>query len=58
MKGEGTFVVEIAINITTINGMWATGDVVVHPDPDYYFGRRDRALEKAVELIKSGEARH
>jgi hypothetical protein len=24
---------------------------VVEPDPDYYFGKRDRMLERAIEVL-------
>jgi len=48
----------VRANGDLIDGNGVTPHVVVHPDPDYYFGARDRALEKAVEIIQSGEARH
>jgi|GEM_PF-3499649 hypothetical protein len=40
-----------------IDGKGIEPDFEIHPEPGYYFGTSDRMLDKAVEILKSRQAR-
>jgi C-terminal processing protease CtpA/Prc len=37
---------------TLLDGRGVMPDVVVEPDADYYVGKQDRMLEKAIDVLK------